>query len=109
MRVQAMYTIKDVANKMKVDVETVERWIRNGDLRMTSTYRHISGVNITEPYIVESDLLRFMDTHRAYMGDVQKARVIKVETTFYLPDEFGDEDLDRILAKYERFVEDDLF
>jgi len=53
---EQFYTASDVASKLKVHVETVKRWLRNGDLE---------GIRIGGRWRISEDAVqKFIDTHK---------------------------------------------
>lgn len=67
-----MYTVKQVAEKLNVDEETVRRWIRNGEMNAVSTSRK-GGYKISL-----LDLNDFYDSHPKYAKEVD-IKCIKIE------------------------------
>ena len=67
-----MYTVKQVAEKLNVDEETVRRWIRNGEMNAVSTSRK-GGYKISL-----LDLNDFYDSHPKYAKEAD-IKCIKFE------------------------------
>ena len=67
-----MYTVKQVAEMLDVDEETVRRWIRNGEMDASSTGRK-------EGYKISLlDLNKFYDSHPKYSKEAD-IKCIKIE------------------------------
>lgn len=53
---EQFYTTSEVASKLKVHVETVKRWLRNGDME---------GIRIGGRWRISEDAVqKFIDTHK---------------------------------------------
>lgn len=68
-----MYTVKQVAEKLNVNEETVRRWIRNGEMDAISVSRK-------EGYKISLlDLNNFCKQHPKYAKETEDIKYIKIE------------------------------
>ena len=80
-----IYNVKEIAVMLRVDEETVRRWIRSGKLKSTLTAKKNGNV------ICEHDLMMFIETRPKYKSFITGACII--------PDEFIQRTLSEELSR----------